>query len=59
MSSTIELVIAIVLVAILTPFLTKITTLFIGVIPSSILNFLLLIIAIKLILFIIHRGSEG
>ena len=59
MSATLELVIAIVIVALLLPFVTKITALFVGVIPSVLLNFLLLIVAVKLVLFVIHRGSEG
>ena len=48
MSSTIELIIAIVIVALLLPFITKITALFTVLIPQTVLNFLLLAVAIKL-----------
>lgn len=56
---TINVIIAVVLVAFLSPWLFKIIGYFQIYIPSWMLNFLYLAIALKFILFIIHRGDEG
>lgn len=55
----IAVVICIILVALLSPWILKIIGYFQEFIPGWILNFLFLAIALKLILFIFHRGSEG
>lgn len=55
----IQVIIAIILVAFLSPWLTKLIGYFSSFIPSWIMNFLYLAIALKFILFIIHRGDES
>lgn len=55
----IAVIICIVLVALLSPWILKIIGYFQIFIPQWILNFLFLGIALRLILFIFHRGSEG
>lgn len=54
-----EIVVAILIIVLLLPIITHITGFFIGVIPSSLLFFLTLLISLKIILFVIHRGDEG
>lgn len=54
-----ELVVAILIIVLLLPIITHITGFFIDIIPSSLLFFLTLLISLKIILFIIHRGDEG
>lgn len=55
----IQVIIAIVLVAFLSPWITKVIGYFSAFIPAWIMNFLYLAVALKFILFIIHRGDEG
>lgn len=53
------LVASILLIVIISPWVIHIMSMFINVIPASILIFLELGILIKFILFVIHRGSES
>lgn len=54
-----QVAIAILIGAMLFPWISKIVGYFSMFIPSWILNFLWLGVALKLILFVIHRGDEG
>ena len=54
-----QVAIAIILVALISPWLTKIIGYFQMFIPTWMMNFLFLAIALKFILFLIHRGDES
>lgn len=54
-----EIVVAILVIVLLLPLITHITGFFTGVIPSSLLLFLGILISLKIVLFVIHRGDEG
>lgn len=54
-----QVAIAILIGSLLFPWIIKIVGYFSMFIPSWILNFLWLGVALKIILFIIHRGDEG
>ena len=55
----IAVVVAILIIVLLLPIITHITGFFINVIPSSLLFFLSVLVTLKIILFVIHRGDEG
>ena len=57
--NVIEIVIAILIIVMCLPIITHISSLFIDIIPTSLLTFLSIAILLKIILFIIHRGDEG
>lgn len=59
MSSALEIIIAVVLIALFYPWIQMILSYVGYVIPMSILQFILIAFGIKIVLFIIHRGSEG
>ena len=54
-----QVAISILIGSMLMPWLIKIIGYFSSYIPSFMLNILLLAIALKMILFVIHRGDEG
>lgn len=59
MMEIIYLVVAIIILIIISPYLIHITNLFTSLVPDQLLLFLGFVIAIKIVLFIIHRGDEG
>lgn len=59
MIEIIYLVIAIIILAILSPFILHITNLFVDIIPEQLLTIMAFALAVKIVLFLIHRGDEG
>lgn len=57
--SALEIIVAIVLIALFYPWIQLIVSYVATVIPMYLLQFVLIAFAIKIVLFIIHRGSEG
>lgn len=57
--SALEIIVAIVLIALFYPWIQLIVSYIATVIPMYLLQFVLIAFAIKIVLFIIHRGSEG
>lgn len=55
----ISVAIAIILIALISPWVTKLIGYFSMFIPQWMMNFLFLAIALKFILFLIHRGDES
>lgn len=54
-----QVAIGIILIALISPWITKLVGYFSMFIPSWMMNFLYLAIALKFILFLIHRGDES
>ena len=54
-----EIVLAILIIVLILPIITHVTGLFVDVIPSSLLFIVAILISLKIILFVIHRGDEG
>lgn len=55
----IVIILAAALILMFMPYINFIIQILNGIVPSTIMTFLLLGISLKIILFVIHRGGEG